>query len=86
METIFLNTKNKKTNEPHKSILSSPQRSDLRSLDKLVALQNLSMYYTWKDIRNIMRTIIAPTRNGKFELPDGFLFCFRYSSLYRVHL
>ena len=51
METIFLNTKNRKTNESHKSILSSSQRSDLRSLDKLVALQNFSMYYTWKNIR-----------------------------------
>ena len=51
METIFLNTKNRKTNESHKSILSSSQRSDLTSLDKLVALQNFSMYYTWKKIR-----------------------------------
>ena len=52
METIFMNTENSKTNEPHKCVLSLSQSLDLRSSDKHVAVQNLSIYYTYKNIRN----------------------------------
>ena len=38
METIFMNTENGKANEPHKFVLNLPQRLDLRSSDKHVAL------------------------------------------------
>ena len=67
METIFMNTENSKTNEPHKFVLNFSQRLNLRSSDKHVALQNLSIYYMWKNIRkqyksNKLKTI-APTRN-----------------------
>ena len=75
METIFRNTENSKTNEPHKFFLNLSQRLGLRSLNKHVALQNLSMNYTWKNIRkqykNSKLMIIAPTWNDDFELPDG---------------
>ena len=50
------------------------QRLDLRSSKKHVALQNLSIYYTWKNIRkqykNSKLKLIAPTWNDEFELPD----------------
>ena len=52
------------------------QRVDLRSSDKHVALQNLSIYYTLENIRkqykNNKLKIIAPTWNDEFELLDGF--------------
>ena len=52
MKTIFMNTENSKTNEPHKFVLNlSQQKLDLRSLDRHVALQNLSIYYMRKNIR-----------------------------------
>ena len=51
METIFMNTENSKTNEPHKFVLNLSQRLDLRVSNKHVALQNLSIYYMWKNIR-----------------------------------
>ena len=51
MKTIFMNTKNSKTNEPHECVVSLLQRQDLRSLNKPIALQNLSIYYVWKNIR-----------------------------------
>ena len=51
METIFMNTENSKMNEPHKFLLNISQRLDLRSSDKHVALQNMTIYYTWKNIR-----------------------------------
>ena len=51
METIFMDTENSKTNELHKFVLDLPRRLDLKSSDKCVVLQNLSVYYTWKNIR-----------------------------------
>ena len=74
METLFMNTENSKTNEPHKLVLNLSQRLDLRSSDKHVAIQNLSIYYTWKHIReqykNNKLKIIYLTWNDEFELPD----------------
>ena len=46
METIFTNTENSKTNEPHKFVFNLSQRSDLKSSNKHVALQRVSIYYT----------------------------------------
>ena len=46
METIFMNTENSKRNEPQKYVLRLPQRLGLRSSNKNVALQLLSIYYT----------------------------------------
>ena len=46
-----MNTENSKTNEPHKFALNLSQRLDLRSSNKRIALQNLSIYYTWKNIK-----------------------------------
>ena len=55
METIFRKTENSKTNEPHKFVLNLIQTLDLRSSSKCVGLQNLSIYYTWKNIRRQYR-------------------------------
>ena len=55
-----------------------PQRFDLRNLNKHVALQNLSIYYTWKNIRkqykNNKLKIIVITWNDELELPDDSYF------------
>ena len=51
METMFMNMKNSKRNEPHKFVLNLSQISHLRSSNKHVALQNLSTYYTWEHIK-----------------------------------
>ena len=70
-----MNTENSKMNEPHKFVLNLYQRLDLRSSNKHDALQNLSIYYKWKNIRKQYKNnelrIIAPTWNDEFELPDG---------------
>ena len=39
------------TNERHKFVLNLSERLDLRSSNKYVALQKLSVYYTWKNVR-----------------------------------
>ena len=88
METIFMDTGNSKMNEPHKFALNLSQRLYLKSLNKHAALQNLSIYYTFKNIRkqynNNRLKIIAPTWNDEFELPDGS-YCVRCSRLYRIY-
>ena len=62
-------------NEPHKFVLHLSQRLDLISANKYLVLQNLAIYYTWRNIskqyKNNKRKIIVPTWNDKFELPDG---------------
>ena len=75
MEIIFMNTENRKTSEPHKFAVNLSQTLDLRKSNKHVSLQNLFIYYTWKNIRkqykNNKLEIIAPTWNDEFELLDG---------------
>ena len=43
---------NSETNEPPKSL----EVSDLRSSNKQVAFQDLSVYYSWKNIRQKQQT------------------------------
>ena len=75
MGKIFMSMENSKINGPHKSALNMSQRLDFRISNKYVAFQNLSIYYTLKNIRkqykNNKLKIIAPTWNDEFELPDG---------------
>ena len=74
MKTIFMNTENSKTNEGYKFLLYLSQRLDLRSSDKHFALQNLSIYYTWKNLRKLYTNnkfkIIAPKWIDELDLPD----------------
>ena len=72
---VFMNTENSKTDELYKFVLNLSQRLDLISSNKHVALQNLSAYYTLKNIRkqykNNKLAMKASTWNDKFELPVG---------------
>ena len=47
MDTIFMNSENGKTSDPH--ILNLLDTINLKRRDKYVALSNLSIYYTWKN-------------------------------------
>ena len=75
MDIIFMNSENSKTSNPHVLKLEFTCKLDLRLGEKIIALSNLSIYYTWKNIKsscsNNKFTISAPTWNDKFELPDG---------------
>ena len=46
MDTIFMNSENSKTSDPHRLLLNLTDKKDLRRKDKYVALSNLSIYYT----------------------------------------
>ena len=67
---------NSTARELQKFALNLLQRLNLRSLNKHVALQNLSNYDTWKNIRqqykNNKLNMMAATQNDELELADGF--------------
>ena len=75
MDTIFMNSENSETSETHVLILKLTDKLDLRRGEKIIALSNLSIYYTWKNIKSSYNNnkfkISAPTWNDEFELPDG---------------
>ena len=75
MEKIFINKENSKTIESHKFVLHLSQRLDSKNTNKHVALQNLSIYDTWKNLKQHYKNdkikITAPTWNDEFELPAG---------------
>ena len=47
-----MNTENSKTNEPHKFRLSLSDKLNLKNPNKNIALGNLSIYQTWKNIKS----------------------------------
>ena len=76
METIFVNTDNSKTNVSNKFIYQFTDKRNLKNPNsKNIGLANLSIYYTWKNIKsaynnNKFKTSV-PTWNDEFDLPDG---------------
>ena len=75
MDTIFMISENSRTSEPHILKLKLTDKLDLRIGGKVIALSNLSIYYTWKNIRSSYNNnkfkISAPTWNEEFTLPNG---------------
>ena len=72
MKTIFMNTLNSKTNESNQFIYQFTDKLNLKNSKKNMALVNLSLYYTWKNIKseyhNHKFKISAPTWNDEFNL------------------
>ena len=75
MNTIFVNSENSKTSNSHVLILKLTNKLDLRIAEKVIALSNLSIYYTWRNIKTTYNNnkfkMSTPKWNDKFELPDG---------------
>ena len=75
MDTIFMDSENSKNSEPHVLIPKLTNKLDLRIREKTIALSNVRIYYTWKNIKNSYNNnkikISAPTWNDEFKLPDG---------------
>ena len=70
-----MNSENCKTSKPHVFKLKLTSKLDLTLGEMVFALSNLSIYYTWKNIKtsynNNQFKISAPTWNDEFELTDG---------------
>ena len=75
MDTIFMNTENSRSSEYHVLALKPADKLDLRRGQKSVALSNLSIYYTWKNVKSSCNNnsfkVSAPTWSQEFKLPDG---------------
>ena len=89
METIFMNSEKSKTSEPHKFKLDLTDKRNLKNSNKNMNLANLSVYYTWKNIKSEYNNntiqynkfkISAPTWNDIFDLPDGLIL----SQIFRI--
>ena len=65
MDIIFMNSKNSGTSDAHRLLLDLTDKINLKKLDNYVALSNLSIYYTWKNIKKSYKNnklkISAPT-------------------------
>ena len=70
-----MNTENIKTDEPHRFRLPLADKLNLKDPDKNMTLANLSIYYSWKNIKSAYKNnefkISAPTWNNEIDLPDG---------------
>ena len=53
-------SENSKTSQPHVLILKFTNKLGLKIGEKIIALSNLSIYYTWKNIKNLYN-------NNKFK-------------------
>ena len=62
MNAVFMNSKNSKTSNLHWLLLSLTEKINLKRNDKYVALSNLILYYTSKNIK---------TTNLKYQLQRG---------------
>ena len=51
MDTIFMNSKNSKTSDPHRLLLNLTDKINLKRSDKYIALSNLSIFHTCKNIK-----------------------------------
>ena len=75
MDTVFVNSENSRTSEYHVLVLELTNKLDLSRGQKSFALSNLSIYYTWKNIKSSYNSnkfkISAPAWSDEFELPDG---------------
>ena len=61
METIFMNKENSKTSEPHIFRLNLTDKLDLKVPERNMAFANLSIYYTWENIK-------SEYNNNKFKI------------------
>ena len=72
---VFMNSENSETSDSHILLLILSDKIDLKRSNKYVALSNLSIYHTWKDIKMSYKNnefkISRQTWDEIFELLDG---------------
>ena len=64
MDTIFINSENTRTTKPQILILKLTDKLDLTIGKKIIPISNLSIYYTWKNIKS--------SYNNKFKISELF--------------
>ena len=85
-----MNSKNSGTSEPHVLLFNLTSELDLKSGLKSVALSNLSIYYTWKKVKdpynNNKCKISAPTWSDTFDLSHGSIKYLIYKTILYIFL
>ena len=70
-----MNTANSKTKHSNKFVYNFTDKLNFKNSNKNIALANLSIYYTWKNVKsdynNNKFKISVPTWNNTFDVPDG---------------
>ena len=70
-----MNSKHCKASKPRFLMLKFPHKLDLRRREKSIILSNLSIYYTWKNMKSSYNKnkfkLSALAWDDKFELLDG---------------
>ena len=61
MDALFMNPEDSKTSNPHSCLLKFTHKIGLGRGEKSVALSNLSIYYTWKNLK-------SSYRNNRFKI------------------
>ena len=61
MDAIFMNSENSKTSDSRRLLPNLLDKVNLKRSHKYVALSNLSIYYTWKNIKKSYK-------NNKFKI------------------
>ena len=59
--SIFMDSENSKTSDPYRLLLNLLDKINLKRCDKYVALWNLSIYDTWKNMK-------MSCKNNKFKI------------------
>ena len=74
METVFMSIRNSKTGESNRFLYQFTDKLNLKNPNKNMELANLSIYYTWKNIKSIYSNnkskTSAPTWNDVFDLSE----------------
>ena len=82
-----MNSENSKTFKPYVLMLKLTNKLDLRIGEK-IALSNLSIYYTWKNIKSSYNNnefkMSAPTCSDKFELPMDRILCQKFKIILNI--
>ena len=69
---MFLNSEHSNTYKAYRIKLNLMHKIDPQRGDSCIALSNVSIYYTWKNIKQ--NNISCPTWDEKFELPEEYIF------------
>ena len=52
MVTTVMHSKDSGTSDPHRLLVNLPDKVNLKRSDKYFMLSNISIYYTWKNIKS----------------------------------
>ena len=55
-KNIFMNSKNNKTSDSHRIFRKLAYKINLKRSDRYFVLSNLSIYYTWKNLKKVIQS------------------------------